>query len=262
MHGVARSLGALLAGALLAGGIPTGASGTFILEVRSGTGAAFPLPPEQYVYACALCTPADHAAVVPPAGHAKAAPKDLIPSTSATLPTPPAGVPGSFDLVPGIPGDDYFLGAEIVQTPIDLRGFAVDPAEPAVPMPLGILQVQRDTTFTFGPGTTLHVVTDDVGNDYVLFGFNLFLSDGVTPRPEDVTQVGALAGFPLPVGWTYDSFVLSQPFIGSSGGLATVYASGGVATWQRVTGLPEPSGVALMALGGLALVIRRRRVRS
>jgi hypothetical protein len=265
MRTVTRSIGALAVSILLAAASPPTAWAApfdYILEVRSETGAAFPLPPEQYVYLCDLCTLAEFDAVVPPAGHAKAVPKAFVPSSATVnLPTPPLGVPGSLDLVPGIPGDDFDLVAEVVQVPVDVRGFGFDPAEPAVGLFLAIAQVQRDTTFTFDSGETIHVVTDDVGNDYVLFGFNLFLSDGTTPRPEDLSQVDALSGLPLPFGWSYDSHVLGQAFLPSSGGLAHVYTTGVVATWQRVTGIPvpEPGGAVLLALSALTLATRYRR---
>ena len=236
-----------MVGTLLVGIAPLRAGADYIIEVRSET-AVFPF--QQYVYFCDACTPADLAAVVPPAGHVKADPKIFLPNSSVGSPfPPPPGVPGSFDLVPGIPGDDFVLVAEILGSTV--IGAGLDPVTSTTQF-LTLSRVQRQTTFTYNAGEVVHVATDADGKNHILFGFNV-------GRPEDVTQLDALAALPLPFGWTYSSFVLTEDFVPTTNGVANVFGIGNLATWQRVQGLPEPGLAGLLVLAALAL--KRRDVK-
>jgi hypothetical protein len=53
--------------------------------------------------------------------------------------------------------------------------------------------------------------------------------------------------------------VLAQDLIVDSEGLATVFAQGQLASWQRLTVVPEPGTMTLVAGSLIALASRRRR---
>jgi hypothetical protein len=89
--------------------------------------------------------------------------------------------------------------------------------------------VQRDTVFHYGPGRVVHEVTDPAGNVYVLFSFDLALSATI-----DLNQVDALAGLPVPPGWSYSSRVLESELLVVSNGLASLFIQGLIATYQRI----------------------------
>lgn len=226
---------------------PAGAV-NFILEVHDPIGADFFA---RYVYACPACSVADHEAVTPPAGITlQRAAQGLYDSSSVVFPSIP-GVASGYDLVPGIPGDDYLLVAEV------LGGSII---ELAIPNVFGLIDVQRDTVLTWNAGSVVHEVIDPDGNIYVLFSFDLLLAPGIDPTLE-----GALAGTPLPTGWTHRSRTLTEALAVDSGGLAKVFSqnfAGNSNSWQRYATLPEPGSAALAVLGLAWAWLRRRDLRA
>lgn len=191
----------------------------------------------RYVYgACTACTLAQYQAIVTPSGWEKAPPRvGLWSSGTFTSPTPPAGAPSAVDFVPEIPGDEFLFIAEVLSAQI--VGYDAS---------LGILataQVRRDTVHTYDAGSVVHEVIDAAGNHYVLLTFDYALSQSTY----DLGTVGSLASLALPVGWSYESRILTQPLVIASNGLATVFSQGNVATYQEYS-VPEPAGVGLVGL--------------
>jgi hypothetical protein len=246
---VAAGLAALVAAVGLAAS-DAGALG-FNFEIREPTGAnSF----AGHTYLCTTCTLEQFEAVVVPAGYDKRNPRYFLPSSATQEPlTPPPGVAASLDFVAEIPGDDFFYVAEILNG--SFLGF--DAGLGAV---LALAQVQRSNVFTYDAGEVVHEVVDGIGNHYVLFLFDVYLAESY-----DLGQVGSLASFGLPAGWTYESRVLASPLVIDTGGVADVFShtslgAGVLAAWQLYE-VPEagaPLAIAA-ALGGLALLGWRAR---
>lgn len=216
--------------------LPAGAT-TLLFESREITLDAFPI--SRNVYECDTCTQGDWDDVVLPGpAWEQATPKLLLPDVSAVLPTPPAGVPATLDLVPTIPGDDHRYIARVLDGVL----LANDPVFGF----LSTARVERDTVFTYGAGQVVHEVTDDEGRRYILFTFDLEASG-----TWDVSQLDGIGGFlRLPTGWSYSSRVTTRDEVYASGGVATVFSMGGAASFQLV---PEPATATLL-LAGLCLV--------
>lgn len=230
------AVGALLA--VLLGFAPDAGAIIFNLEVRQVTGTF-----TRYVYACGFpcqLTPEQHDALTVPSGYELAPSRVMLfDSGSANLPTPPSGVPGTLDLVPEIPGPEYTYVAEVLGATILQFDGSVGGAH-------AIAQVARDTSFTYNAGTVVHEATDTEGNTYILFNIPYALYQTI-----DIFQVGAMAPYNLPTGWTYSSFVLPHDLTVQSNGLATVYSQGTIGSWQLL--VPEPGTLALLAVGLLAV---------
>jgi hypothetical protein len=196
---------------------------TLNLEFRLPTGEN---PFARHVWLCAECDLADWAAAMPAAGFEQTPPRlNLYDEARANLPTPPPGIPPALDFVPTVAGEESVYVAKVLGGQI--LGF-----NPIFQV-LALAQVQRDTRLLYSPGTVVHQVTDPLGHTYSLFTFDLMVSGFV-----DLSQVGALAGFPLPAGWSYSSHVLTSDLLVVSNGLARVFVQGGASTWQRHETVP------------------------
>lgn len=243
MPSIARRLLWVLVLAVLSAGEARAAG--FLFEVRQLTAVAPPF--SRNIYLCPLCTEADFATVVAPAGFEKAPGKVFLPTeATANLPVPPPGVAPSLDLVAAIPGDDFTFIAELLTA--EILGFHGTFGA------LARAQVERDTVFRYAAGEVVHYVTDTEGYDYVLQAFAISLLPSF-----DLEVVGGLAALGgLPAGWTYSSEQLTEELVVASNGLASVFAQGQLATWQRIASIPEPGTVLLLGSGVLALALRRR----
>lgn len=230
---------------ILAAQAGTAAGASFLFEVRQITADNPPF--SRNVYGCVpACTVEDFAAVTAPAGFEKASAKLFLPTeATANLPTPPDGVAAGLDLIPGIPGNDFVFIAQLLSATI--IGF--DPTFGA----FALASVERDTRFRYAAGEVVHEAIDTDGNHYVLQAIALDLLDVYDP-----TVVDGLAEIPLPAGWSYTSSVLTQDLVADSGGLATVFAQGQLASWQQFTVVPEPGTMVLIAGSLIALASRRR----
>lgn len=216
---------ALSAAAMILAGQATVASATnYLLEVREITALNPPFSRNVYV-AKPECTVEQFEAIVPPANFEKAPAKVLLPEVTAILPTPPDGVAEYLDLIPEVAGNDFVFVAQLETATV----LGSDPV-------FGIFvraTVRRDTSFRFPAGQVVHIVTDPAGDRYVLQAFAVSMLGQYDPAVVD-----GLAGSPLPSGWTYASELLTEDLVANSEGLATVFAQGQYATWQR---LPRPS---------------------
>jgi hypothetical protein len=228
----------------LLGAAPPARAQNLNLEFRLPTGENLFA---RHVWLCGECDLADWAAATPAPGFQQVPARvDLFDSARASLPTPPPGIPAAVDFVPTVPGAESVYVAKVLAGQI--LGF--DP----VFQVLALAHVQRDTRLLYLPGRVVHQVTDPAGDTFTLFTFDLAVSGVV-----DLGQLGALAGFPLPAGWTYSSHVLSSDLLVVSNGLASVFVQGGVATWQRhgtvqVGSLVKPGGAPEVNPGSRGVV--------
>ncbi len=197
------------------------ADAAYLLEVRELTAENPPF--SRNVYVCKPeCTLEQFEAVTPPQGFEKAPAKLFLPTeVTANLPTAPPGVAQSLDLIPEVPGDDFVFVAQLVSA-------IVVGNDPTFGI-FAVASIARDTRYRFAAGEVVHIVTDTQGDRYVLQAIAVSLLDQYDPA-----VVGGLAGTPLPDGWTYSSELLSTDLVAESGGLATVFAQGQYATWQRL----------------------------
>lgn len=236
------TLVALILGAVAAATALPASATSLLFESRQFTLDAFPF--SRNVYECATCTVADWENVeLPGPAWEKATPKLFLPDVTAVLPTPPPGVPETLDLIPTLPGDEHRFIARLLDGVL----LENDPTFGA----LATARVERDTVFTYTAGQVVHEITDTEGERYILFSFDLEASE-----TWDVTQIDGIAGFiHLPTGWTYSSRVTTQDEVYASGGIANVFAMGGLATFQQV---PEP-GTTLLMLTAMGLVAAGRR---
>lgn len=203
------------------------------------------------VYTCTDCTLEQYDAIIPPAGWMKAAPRVQVFNSSNRQPIPlPSGALPDADFIPELAGNEFFFIAEV------LSGQPVG-SDPFLGF-LAVAQVLRDTQLIYDAGSLVHEVFDTAGDPYMLFTFDFALSESTY----DLMVLDSLAGLGLPVGWTYSSRVLTDRFVLDSDGLATVFAQGNVATYQRYTPVPEPSSLVLAAFGlGMLAAGRPSRTR-
>lgn len=224
----------------------TAAASSLLFEVREFTADNPPF--SRNVYGCVpACTLEDFAAVTAPDGFEKATAKLFMPTeVTANLPTPPDGVAAGLDLIPGIPGNDFVFIAQLLSATI--VGFD------ATFGAFALVSVERDTRFRYAAGEVVHEAIDTDGNHYVLQAIAPDLLDVYDP-----TELDGLAGISLPPGWNYTSSVLAEDLVLDSGGLATVFAQGQLASWQKITVVPEPGTMVLVGGSLIALTWLGRR---
>jgi len=246
-------LGAGLVGALLAAGVSNASS--FNPELWEDTGA-----PTRNVYICHACTFEQYLATpLPGPNWSKNASEGnarlFLPDQGTNVPpTVPPGTALSLDLVPEIPGDDYFFIARVLSG--SLLGIGAEG-------PMFNVKVARGTTMTWFAGSVIHKLTDPGGVEYVLFT----ISEIHTPTFNPFV-VNGLAGMSVPAGWTYSSEVTSSDLVVSTPtGIANLLAVPEYWTWQEIVDVPIPAmgPIARLALllllgaaGGSALLVRRR----
>ena len=203
------------------------------------------------VYTCTGCTLEQYNAIVAPAGWMKAAPRVRLSNSAVAQPLPlPSGSLPDADFIPELPGNEFFYIAQVLSA-------APIASDPILGF-LSVAQVQRDTLLIYDAGSLVHEVIDVAGNPYMLFTFDLALSESTY----DLTAIDSLSGLGLPPGWTYRSRVLTEEFVLDSEGLATVFAQGNVGAYQRYTAVPEPGLLLLIAFGFGLLTAARSEKRT
>ncbi len=116
-------------------------------------------------------------------------------------------------------------------------------------------------TGTYTIGTTTFTVEDSEGTDWKK-GQNLA---GVYQLPNASTPGGGNATWPVSPNNNEGNYIKFSGLSGASFNLSMLGAASGDATKRAVINgmqivqIPEPSSTALLGLGGLALVLRRRR---
>lgn len=210
----------------LALALPAGAQVQFLgfhLEFIETPGPG-PLPKNNYL---CHCTPEQfHATPLPGPNWSRNTPNPpfgriFLPDVSSNVPPiAPPGTPTSLDLIPEIPGDDFFLIARVLSfTPIATSSTDF----------VGLGQVARDTTLTYFTGRIIHKLTDPEGVEYVLFSF----SEEFLPT-WDPFVVDGLAGMFIPPGWILSSEVLTEDLtLVVEDGIAEIVSLSGIATFQR-----------------------------
>ena len=226
---VALSIVAQLCGSLRAADAQEPA---FNFEIRQLTGENFAA---RHVYgACSECTLEQYEAVVPPAGNwEKAAARRLIPPEAAAVaPVVPAGLAPALDLVPDIPGDDFFYIARVLSgapiAPVPGTGFVANAL------------VRRATMFGWHAGDVVHEVTSPEGVRYVLMTIDYDYSETI-----DLTSLDALSGLGLPGGWSYAGRTLAHDFQAATNGIAEVLTQGNFATSQLIFPVTAVTGRSL-----------------
>lgn len=167
-------------------------------------------PFRRYVYNCSLCSFEQFNAIEVPATWLKSSSKVILPV--ATLRTKPSllDIPATVDFVEDVEGEEFELIAQTV------AGELIEFMESG---PAAIVQVARDTLFTYTAGQRLHVVTDLEGNEYVLFGYQVSKE---SVESLDFQNENIMADLSLPTNWTYRSHILDEELNLDSDGLAFV----------------------------------------
>jgi hypothetical protein len=247
---IARALSLAAAWLLTVAASSAGAS-TLHFEIAYATGVnQF----TSYNYVCMDCSIEQYENLALPAGYAIRYTRLLLPVTAGGFPaTPPAGVPVGLDLVPELPGDDFFFCCEVL-------GGSFLGLDAGVLFTTAV--VKRSNVFTYAAGDVLHELIDTLGNRYALFLIDLALAD-----THDVDELDSLADLPLPPGWSYESHVLNAPLeVGTNGGVADnfgqVALGSGVLTAWQLYAVPEPGTVLLVAAGLVGLGVTGRKPRN
>ena len=192
----------------------------FTLKMHQSTGES---PFSQLAYECNACSFEHFAAIEPPPGWSKGPTQVILPV--GELRSTPAfdGVASSVDFVPEIPGNEFELIAKT------LSGRVVQISATEI---MAVVDVMRDTLFRFEAGSRVHEVTDPGGDVFVLFAYEVASEDFDSP---DFEAADALAGYPLPEGWTYSTRIVDEQLVVESDDVATVLSilAETSSVWQR-----------------------------
>ena len=163
-------------------------------------------------YECNECTFEQFEALTLPRGWRKS-PKQMILPVGELLSYPIfEGVSSTLDLIPEIPGDEFQLIAKALEGKIVNISFS------------GIMiksKVMRNTVLRYPAGSRVHELTDEDGNIYVLFAYEVKSVDFDRSFFE---KADVLSNYPYPNGWTYSSRIINEDLVLNSKGTVDVFA--------------------------------------
>jgi len=163
-------------------------------------------------YECNECTFEQFDALTLPRGWRKS-PKQMILPVGELLSYPIfEGVSSTLDLIPEIPGDEFQLIAKALEGKIVNISFS------------GIMiksKVMRNTVLRYPAGSRVHELTDEDGNIYVLFAYEVKSVDFDRSFFE---KADVLSNYPHPNGWTYSSRIINEDLVLNSKGTVDVFA--------------------------------------
>jgi len=186
---------------------PTGEG--YTLKVLKRTGENFF---SNLAYECNECTFEQFDALTLPRGWRKS-PKQMILPVGELLSHPSfEGISNTLDLIPEIPGDEFQLIAKTLELKIVDISFS------------GIMigsKVMRNTVLRYPVGRRVHELTDEDGNIYVLFAYEVKSVDfdrSFFEKPD------VLSNYPHPKGWSYSSRIINEDLVLKSKGIVNVLA--------------------------------------
>ncbi len=186
---------------------PTGED--FTLKVLKSTGENLF---SNLAYECNQCTFEQFDALSLPRGWRKS-PKQMILPVGEILSHPSfEGISNTLDLIPEIPGDEFQLIAKTLELKIVDISFS------------GIMigsKVMRNTVLRYPAGRRVHELTDEDGNIYVLFAYEVKSVDFDRSFFE---KPGVLSNYPHPKGWSYSSRIINEDLVLISKGIVNVLA--------------------------------------
>ncbi len=137
------------------------------------------------------------------------------------------GISSTLDLVPEIPGDEFQLIANTLEgkiVGISFSGFPQFRFKPLSSFRFDIMiesKVMRNTVLRYPAGRRVHELTDEDGNIYVLFAYEVKSVDFDRSFFE---KTDVLSNYPRPKGWSYSSRIINEDLILNSKGIVNVLA--------------------------------------
>ena len=186
---------------------PTGEG--FTLKVLKRTGENFF---SNLAYECNECTFEQFDALTLSRGWRKSPKQMILPVGELLSHLSFEGISSTLDLIPEIPGDEFQLIAKTLEGKIVNLSFS------------GIMveaKVMRSTVLRYPAGGRVHELTDEDGNIYVLFAYEVKSADFDRSFFE---KTDVLSNYPHPKGWSYSSRIINEDLILNSKGIVNVLA--------------------------------------
>ncbi len=197
---------------------PTGEAFTLKVLKRSGENL-FP----NLAYECNECTFEQFDALTLPRGWSKSPKQMILPDGELLSPLSFEGISSTLNLIPEIPGEEFQLIAKTLELNIVDVSFS------------GIMmgsKVMRNTVLKYPAGRRVHELTDEDGNVYVLFAYEVKSVDFDRSFFE---KTDVLSNYLRPKGWSYSSRIIDEDLILNSKGVANVLAirSESSSVWEK-----------------------------
>ena len=198
---------------------PTGDAFTLKVLKRSGWNL-FP----NLAYECNECTFEQFDALTLPRGWSKSPKQMILPAGKLLSHLSFEGISSTLDLIPEIPGDEFQLIAKTLELNIVDISFS------------GIMigsKVMRNTVLRYPAGRRVHELTDEDGNIYVLFAYEVKSVDFDRSFFENPD---VLSNYPRPKDWSYSSRIINEDLVLKSKGIVNVLAirSEPSSVWEKI----------------------------
>ena len=198
---------------------PTGDAFTLKVLKRSGSNL-FP----NLAYECNECTFEQFDALTLPRGWSKSPKQMILPDGELLSHLSFEGISSTLDLIPEIPGDEFQLIAKTLELNIVDISFS------------GIMigsKVMRNTVLRYPAGRRVHELTDEDGNIYVLFAYEVKSVDFDRSFFE---KTDVLSHYLRPKGWSYSSRIINEDLVLKSKGIVNVLAirSEPSSVWEKI----------------------------